>query len=175
MKRRSPMKRVSRKLKRNAMLALAVSALAAGAVLATAAAGDRAPGPARTAHSAHVHARRAHAKGRRHRAGTHDGVLELSARYLGVGRSQLHKQLRSGRTLAQIADATSGKSAAGLIDVLVAARSARLSAAASVGALSQQKARTRLANLRSRVTREVYRARPVAGLDRAVRAGAGRF
>jgi hypothetical protein len=46
--------------------------------------------------------------------------LEAAAAYLGTTESALLTQLRAGKTLAQIADATSGKSASGLIDALVA-------------------------------------------------------
>jgi hypothetical protein len=47
--------------------------------------------------------------------------FEAAATYLGLTPAELKTQLQSGKTLAQIADATSGKSAAGLIDALVAA------------------------------------------------------
>jgi hypothetical protein len=48
------------------------------------------------------------------------GGLDAAATYLGTTVDALRTQLRSGKTLAQIADATSGKSAQGLIDALVA-------------------------------------------------------
>jgi hypothetical protein len=48
-------------------------------------------------------------------------LLSTASSYLGVSESSLQSQLESGKTLGQIADATSGKSAAGLIDALVAA------------------------------------------------------
>ena len=46
--------------------------------------------------------------------------LDAAATYLGISQTSLFTQLRSGKTLAQLADATSGKSAAGLIAALVA-------------------------------------------------------
>ena len=46
--------------------------------------------------------------------------LDAAATYLGISAESLHTQLRSGKTLAQIANGTSGKSAQGLIDALVA-------------------------------------------------------
>jgi hypothetical protein len=46
--------------------------------------------------------------------------LDPAATYLGISETSLFTQLRSGKTLAQIADATAGKSAAGLIAALVA-------------------------------------------------------
>ena len=54
------------------------------------------------------------------RHGDGAGGLEAAATYLGTTVDALRTQLQSGKTLAQIANATSGKSAAGLIDALVA-------------------------------------------------------
>ena len=54
------------------------------------------------------------------RRGPGDAFATVTS-YLGISTQKLFTQLRSGKTLAQIADATSGKSAAGLIDALVAA------------------------------------------------------
>jgi hypothetical protein len=48
------------------------------------------------------------------------GLLGSAATYLGTTPASLFMQLRSGKTLAQIANATSGKSASGLIAALVA-------------------------------------------------------
>jgi hypothetical protein len=48
------------------------------------------------------------------------GPLSAAASYLGISQSALATQLQAGKTLAQIANATSGKSAAGLIAALVA-------------------------------------------------------
>jgi hypothetical protein len=53
------------------------------------------------------------------------GDLSVAATYLGIDTSTLFQDLRNGKTLAQVADATSGKSAAGLIDALVAAAQSR--------------------------------------------------
>lgn len=47
--------------------------------------------------------------------------LAAATAYLGISADELRTQVESGKTLAQIADATSGKSANGLIDALVAA------------------------------------------------------
>jgi len=54
--------------------------------------------------------------------------LEAAATYLGTTPDTLHTQLESGKTLAQIAAATSGKSAAGLIAALVADAKGRFGA-----------------------------------------------
>src|SRR5215471_16716040 len=53
------------------------------------------------------------------RRGGPGGELEAAASYLGITTQQLLTDLRSGKTLAQIADGTSGKSAAGLVQALV--------------------------------------------------------
>lgn len=63
-----------------------------------------------------------------HGDGMHRGGLQAAATYLGIPADSLATQLRSGKTLAQIANATSGKSAAGLIDALVADATKRLGA-----------------------------------------------
>jgi len=46
------------------------------------------------------------------------GLLHASAVYLGTTTQQLKSQLVSGKSLADVADATSGKSATGLVDYL---------------------------------------------------------
>lgn len=46
--------------------------------------------------------------------------LAAAASYLGISESTLRSDLQSGKTLAEIANATSGKSASGLIAALVA-------------------------------------------------------
>ncbi len=64
------------------------------------------------------------ASSRHHRAGT----LATAAAYLGVATAQLREELRSGKSLADIADATPGKSAAGLVQALEKAGRERLAA-----------------------------------------------
>ena len=58
--------------------------------------------------------------GQRRGFGFRGGGLSAVSTYLGLSTQQLFTQLQSGKTLAQIANATSGKSAAGLIAALVA-------------------------------------------------------
>jgi hypothetical protein len=53
------------------------------------------------------------------------GLLDAAASYLGLSEPDLFTQLRAGKTLAEIATATSGRSTAGLIDALVAAAQTR--------------------------------------------------
>jgi hypothetical protein len=87
------------------------------------------------------------------------GQRAVAARYLGLKPAELASQLRSGRTLAQIANATSGKSAAGLIDAIVAARKSTLDSRVAAGSLTQAQANVRMARLRTRVTAAVNRVR----------------
>ncbi len=83
--------------------------------------------------------------------------LPESARYLGVSVARLARELRSGRSLAQIADATRGRSAAGLIDARVRSREAKLRASLAAGKLTKSNADALLASLRQRVSAEVHR------------------
>ncbi len=83
--------------------------------------------------------------------------LPASARYLGLRTSQLRAELESGRSLAQIADATPGKSATGLIDARVSGREAALESALASGKVSKATAGRLLSSLRRRITSEVQR------------------
>jgi hypothetical protein len=89
--------------------------------------------------------------------GRPSGAGHIAAGYLGISQAQLLKALKGGRTLAQIADATPGKSAAGLIDALVAARKATLERAAAAGRIPQARLEKALSRLRPRVTARVNR------------------
>jgi hypothetical protein len=82
------------------------------------------------------------------------------ARYLGLSPAQLHSELHSGRSMAQIADATPGKSAAGLVATIVTARKATLKAWVAAGVITQAQADTRAANMTKRVTAVVNRVLP---------------
>lgn len=77
----------------------------------------------------------------------------VAAGYLGTSAAQLQSDLKSGETLAQVANATSGRSEAGLIEALVAARRARLAAAVASGNLAPAKASA----IGSRVSRRMKR------------------
>ena len=78
--------------------------------------------------------------------------LSTAASYLGLSTDELMSQLRSGKTLAQIAQATSGKSVDGLVDALVAAAKTKLDAAVTAGKLTADQEQTILSKLRSGVT-----------------------
>jgi hypothetical protein len=129
------------------MLAVAAAAIAAGAIVAAVTGGGSHHG----ARSASVHA-----NGQSARLST-PGELALAADYLDITRTQLQKELQSGRTLAQIADATSGKSASGLVDAIASARAVPLSATARAQGLSQAREQRRLARLRRRIKSQVNR------------------
>ncbi|HEX3519506.1 MAG TPA: hypothetical protein VHT29_10785 [Solirubrobacteraceae bacterium] len=112
-----------RALKRRLALGVAVVALVSGgAIAAVSATGQSSP---RKAAAAHRLARRGGMR-----------MLASAASYLGISQSQLESELRGGKTLAQIANATSGRSEAGLIEALIIARKARLSK--SVASLPQR-------------------------------------
>jgi hypothetical protein len=81
--------------------------------------------------------------------------LGAAATYLGLTAPQLAEQLRSGKTLAQIAGATDGKSVDGLVDALVAAGKQRLESAVSAGRLTREQADRIEAELKERVTARV--------------------
>jgi hypothetical protein len=91
------------------------------------------------------------------------GDLAAAATYLGVSQSDLLTSLQSGKTLAQVAGATSGKSVAGLIDALVADQKAKLASAVTAGQFTQAQADQIAAGLTARVTAEVNGTRPARG------------
>jgi hypothetical protein len=94
------------------------------------------------------------------RGGAPGGELAVAATYLGITSDVLKSDLQSGKTLAQIADATAGESAAGLIDALVASEKSALDAAVTAGKLTQAQEQTLLASLQQRVTDLVNGTRP---------------
>ena len=87
-----------------------------------------------------------------------NGDVKVAVAYLGVAPAKLLAELRSGRTLAQVADATPGRSAAGLVDRIVATRRAALAAAVKAGGLPPAQESAALASLRGRVSTRVARA-----------------
>jgi len=73
-------------------------------------------------------------------AGVRGRLGQAASAYLGVARFRLRGELRSGRTLAQIAAATPGKSSAGLRAALVSARKASLAQRVAAGKLTPARA-----------------------------------
>jgi hypothetical protein len=134
---------MGKKRKRNAMLAIAAAIALAGAIVAVVTSGKGHTPPVQAARRA------LHNSGR--------SEVELVAHYLGLTPARLRAQAQGGRSLAQIAAATPGRSANGLIRTLVRAKTRRLRAAYASGRLSRQQLTTRLARLRRRVTRRVRR------------------
>lgn len=103
-----------------------------------------------------------HGPGDGHRGG-HGGDLAAAATYLGVTQADLLTSLQSGKTLAQVAGATNGKTVAGLIDALVAAEKTELAAAVTAGEITQAQADQMTATLTAHVTAEVNGTRPARG------------
>ena len=90
------------------------------------------------------------------------GVLQAASGYLGVPVSTLMTDLRSGRSLADVAGATSGKSEDGLVDALVASVKSQLDKAVSAGKLSADQESKLEANLQQRMKSFVEAKPPAA-------------
>jgi hypothetical protein len=91
------------------------------------------------------------------------GSFAAAAAYLGLSLNELQTALQAGKTLGQVADATSGKSAAGLIEALVQADQTELAKAVTAGRLTQAQADQVSAALKTRVTDLVNGVRPDHG------------
>lgn len=139
----APMKRSQRQ---KVMIAIAVAAVIAGVVVAIASSGGGSSKPAPASVATAQSASR--------------GDLAAAASYLGVSRAQLRRDLRGGKTLAEVADTTGGRSTAGLIETLANAKAAR-SAGTSSGRPAAVEAARRAA-LRKRASAEVKRLRGTA-------------
>jgi hypothetical protein len=123
-------------LKRRFALAGAVVAVAAPVGAGTAAACNG--GHANGSTAVRTHERRA-------------GLLTTAAGYLGVTKDALKTQLESGMSLAQIADATSGKSSAGLVDALVAPVKTTLDSRVSAGKITAAQETTMLTGITTKL------------------------
>jgi hypothetical protein len=87
-----------------------------------------------------------------HRGLHHPGPsLDVVATYLGLTHDELRTELRSGKTLAQIATAH-GKTADGLVQALYDVKKKTLDAAVSAGRLTQSDEDSLLAGLKQRIT-----------------------
>jgi hypothetical protein len=89
--------------------------------------------------------------------------LAVAASYLGTTAANLLTQLQAGKTLAQVATATSGKTTAGLIAALVAAEKTDVAAAVTAGKLTQAQADQITPTLTQRFTDFVNGTRPAGG------------
>jgi hypothetical protein len=86
------------------------------------------------------------------------GEISAAASYLGLKRAELRRRVRSGESLTGVADATAGRSSAGLIDAILAVRLARLRAAVAAGSITAAAANARASRLRALVTERVQAA-----------------
>jgi hypothetical protein len=102
-----------------------------------------------------------HGPGGDHRGGR--GDLAAAATYLGIPQADLLASLQSGKSLAQVAGATNGKTVAGLIDALVAAEKTELAAAVTAGRITQAQADQVAVGLTAHVTAEVNGTEPARG------------
>lgn len=86
--------------------------------------------------------------------------LTVASTYLGISTTDLQTQLRSGKSLAQIATAA-GKSTDGLIQAIVQDESAKIDQAVSSGKLTSAQATQIKADLTQRVTTMVNNTHPM--------------
>jgi hypothetical protein len=98
--------------------------------------------------------------------GGHGDDLAAAATYLGIPQADLLTSLQSGKTLAQVAGATGGKTVAGLIDAIVAAEKTELAAAVTSGRITQAQADQIATTLTAHVTAEVNNTEPARGPGR---------
>jgi hypothetical protein len=89
--------------------------------------------------------------------------LDAAASYLGTTAASLLTQLQAGKTLAQVATATNGKSTAGLITALAAAEKTEIAAAVTSGKLTQAQADQITPTLTQRFTDLVNGVHPAGG------------
>lgn len=83
----------------------------------------------------------------------HGALRAAALAYLGLTRHELIEQLRTGKTLAQVADSTPGKSAAGLTEALMKVVTAKVNAAVAAHHLNKEDEAARLTVIRGRITR----------------------
>ena len=81
-------------------------------------------------------------------------LLKAAAQYIGVSRTELVKEARSGKTLAQIAT-EHGKTIAGLEAAMLAAVKAKLEAAVAAGKMTAAEEQTKLARVQQLIDRLV--------------------
>jgi hypothetical protein len=98
------------------------------------------------------------------------GPLKAATSYLGLSTAQLMNDLRSGKSLGDVAKAQ-GKSVSGLEQALINAEKTRLDEAVSAGRISKSQEQTRLSRLTSEIDALVNR----TGLLHGPRLGSGRW
>jgi len=101
------------------------------------------------------------------RPGDVDGdSFAAAATYLGMSTADLRTKLAAGQSLAQIANATPGKSRDGLVAALVADSTAKIDAAQKAGTITAVRATELKSNLASRMAQLVDSTRPFPGRRR---------
>ena len=86
--------------------------------------------------------------------------LAAASTYLGIPRTDIETKLRADQTLAQIANATSGKSRDGLLNALVGDATAKIDAAQKAGTITADRATQLKSDLPTRVAQLVDSTRP---------------
>ena len=76
------------------------------------------------------------------------GLVGLAASYLGIERSQVRRDLREGKTLADVANSSSGHSANGLLEYALKVRSHQLELLEHEGAITEAQLKLRLEEMR---------------------------
>lgn len=84
-------------------------------------------------------------------------LTKAASEYLGVDLKTLSSELRAGKSLADIANATQGKTAQGLIDTLAAAASARVDQAVTTKGLTADQATALKQKISAEITTSVNR------------------
>jgi hypothetical protein len=84
-------------------------------------------------------------------------LMQAGRTYLGLPLADVTAQMRAGKSLGDIADATEGKSRTGLIDTLSAAANARIDAAVADKKLTQEQATTLKEKVGSAIATSVNR------------------
>ena len=80
------------------------------------------------------------------------GLFRASATYLGLTGDQLKAKLAAGQSLGQVADATPGKSASGLVSYLTGLVKAKLDAYVANGKLTSAQESAILARVQDKLT-----------------------
>ena len=80
-------------------------------------------------------------------------IEAAAATYLGTTEADLETKMRAGQTLAEIANATAGKSRDGLLNALVAEATAKIDAAQKAGTITADQATELKTNLSTRLAR----------------------
>ena len=89
--------------------------------------------------------------------------LATAATYLGTTAADLETRMRAGQTLAQIANATAGKSRDGLLNALVADATAKIDAAQKAGTITADQATQQKTNLSTRLAQLIDNSGPFPG------------